>query len=66
MSSCSSSLPAAPSLLGSTCTLSVTHLSSMLDTAAEQMMIHKDFRATFDACDSSLESIASRGQEEYR
>lgn len=66
MSSCSSSLPAARSLLGSTCSPSVTQLSSMLDAAAEQMMIHKDFRAAFDACDSGLESLAGLDEEEHR
>lgn len=67
MSSCSSSIPAARSLLGSTCSPSVTQLSSMLDAAAEQMMIHKDFRAAFDACESGLESLAGGlNEEEHR
>ncbi|XP_075886105.1 peroxisome assembly protein 26 [Nelusetta ayraudi] len=65
MSSCSSSLPAPRSLLGSTYSPSVTQLSSMLDAAAEQMMIHKDFRAAFDACDSGLESLAGLDEEEH-
>lgn len=66
MSSCSSSLPAARSLLGSTFSPSVTQLSSMLDAAAEQMMIHKDFRAAFDVCDSGLDSLSGLDQQEPR
>lgn len=66
MSSCSSSLPSGHSLLGSTCSLIVTQLSSMLDAAAEQMMINKDFRAAFDVCDSGLESLTGLDQEEPR
>lgn len=66
MSSCSSSLLAARSLLGSTCSPSVTQLSNMLDAAAEQMMIHKNFRRAFDVCDSGLESLCDLDQEEPR
>lgn len=66
MSSCPSSLPAARSLLGSTCSSVVTQLFSMLDAAAEQMMIHKDFRAAFDVCDNGLESLSGLDQEEPR
>ncbi|XP_029317770.1 peroxisome assembly protein 26 [Cottoperca gobio] len=39
---------------------------SMLDTAAEQMMVHKDFQAAFDTCDRGLESLANMEQEDNR
>lgn len=65
MSSCSTSLtparmcspPLAPSL---------THTLSMLDSAAEQMMVHKDFQAVFDTCNRGLESLANMEQEDNR
>lgn len=38
----------------------------MMDAAAEQMMIHKEFRAAFDVCDSGVESISGLDQEEPR
>lgn len=60
MSSCASSL------LGSACSPTVAQLTSVLDAAAEQMMIRQDFRAAFDACDSGLESLAGLDQEESR
>ncbi|XP_070710078.1 peroxisome assembly protein 26 [Pempheris klunzingeri] len=69
MSSCSSSLPPARSS-GSVCspplTSSLTHVSNMLDTAAEQMMVHRDFQAAFDMCSRGLESVASVEQEDSR
>lgn len=39
---------------------------SRLDTAAEQMMVHKDFQAAFDTCDGGLESLDSLEQEDNR
>ncbi|XP_031169332.1 peroxisome assembly protein 26 isoform X3 [Sander lucioperca] len=41
-------------------------MSSMLDTAAEQMMVHKDFQAAFDTCDRGLDSLANMEQEDNR
>ncbi|XP_078098712.1 peroxisome assembly protein 26 isoform X1 [Sander vitreus] len=69
MSSCSTSLAPARSF-GSVCspqlTSSLTQMSSMLDTAAEQMMVHKDFQAAFDTCDRGLHSLANMEQEDNR
>lgn len=69
MSSCSTSLAPARSF-GSVCspqlTSSLTQMSSMLDTAAEQMMVHKDFQAAFDTCDRGLDSLANMEQEDNR
>ncbi|XP_041833168.1 peroxisome assembly protein 26 [Melanotaenia boesemani] len=39
---------------------------NMLDSAAEQMMVHKDFQATFDACEKGLQSLANMDQEDNR
>lgn len=44
----------------------LTHITSMLDTAAEQMMVHKDFQAAFDTCDRGLESLTSMEPEDNR
>lgn len=69
MSSCSASMAPAHSL-GSACspplTSSVTQMFSMLDSAAEQMMVHKDFQAAFDTCDRGLGSLANMEQEDHR
>ncbi|XP_040000037.1 peroxisome assembly protein 26 [Xiphias gladius] len=39
---------------------------SMLESAAEQMMVHKDFQAAFDTCDRGLQSLASTESEDNR
>ncbi|XP_022604950.1 peroxisome assembly protein 26 isoform X2 [Seriola dumerili] len=39
---------------------------NMLDAAAEQMMVHKDFQAAFDSCDRGLQSLASMDSEDNR
>ncbi|XP_034382010.1 peroxisome assembly protein 26 [Cyclopterus lumpus] len=69
MSHCSSSLAPARRF-GTVCspqpTSSLTQMFSMLDTAAEQMMVHKDFRAAFETCDRGLESFAIMEQEDSR
>ncbi|XP_071359078.1 peroxisome assembly protein 26 [Trachinotus anak] len=39
---------------------------NMLDAAAEQMMVHKDFQAAFDTCDRGLQSLASMESEDNR
>lgn len=69
MSSCSSSMAAAR-CPGPSCSPplapSATRLFGMLDTAAEQMMVHKDFQAAFDTCDGGLESLACMDQEDHR
>ncbi|XP_035477186.2 peroxisome assembly protein 26 [Scophthalmus maximus] len=38
----------------------------MLDVAAEQMMVHKDFQAAFDTCDRGLQSLGSTEQEDNK
>ncbi|XP_073336887.1 peroxisome assembly protein 26 [Pagrus major] len=62
MSSCSTSLPPAR-LCSPPLTSSVF---SMLDTAAEQMMVHKDFPAAFDTCNAGLESLSNMELEDNR
>ena len=37
---------------------------NMLDAAAEQMMVHKDFRAAFDTCDRGLQSLSGMESED--
>lgn len=64
MSSCWTSLAAAPRSPPLTCSL--TQMLSTLDTAAEQMMVHRDFQAAFDTCDRGLESLANAEQEDNR
>ncbi|XP_051248234.1 peroxisome assembly protein 26 [Dicentrarchus labrax] len=61
MSCCSTSSVCSPPL-----TSSLTQMSSMLDTAAEQMMVHRDFQAALDTCDRGLESLANVEQEDSR
>ncbi|XP_040886510.1 peroxisome assembly protein 26 [Toxotes jaculatrix] len=39
---------------------------NMLDAAAEQMMVHRDFQAAFDTCDRGLQSLASMESEDNR
>lgn len=55
---------------GSTCipplTSSLTKVFSMLETAAEQMMVHTDFQAAFDTCNKGLEGLASMELEDSR
>ncbi|KAM3588065.1 uncharacterized protein V6R79_020244 [Siganus canaliculatus] len=67
--SCSSSLAAARSF-GSACSppllSSPAQMFSMLDSVAEQMMVHKDFQAAFDTCDRGLERLGSMEQEDSR
>ncbi|XP_068163318.1 peroxisome assembly protein 26 [Antennarius striatus] len=41
-------------------------MSCLLETAAEQMMVHKDFEAVFDTCERGLESLSNMEQEECR
>ncbi|XP_074554399.1 peroxisome assembly protein 26 isoform X2 [Halichoeres trimaculatus] len=40
--------------------------SSMLDSAAEQMMVFKDFQAALETCDSGLRSLSNTGPEDSR
>ncbi|XP_029019036.1 peroxisome assembly protein 26 [Betta splendens] len=42
------------------------HMFSMLESAAEQMMVHRDFQAAFDTCERGLESLNNMEQEESR
>ncbi|XP_058481584.1 peroxisome assembly protein 26 [Solea solea] len=41
-------------------------MSTMLDAAAEQMMVHSDFHAAFDTCDRGLQSLSSMNSEDNR
>ncbi|XP_010737225.3 peroxisome assembly protein 26 [Larimichthys crocea] len=59
MSSCSNSLCA-----GSELSCSLTHTLSMLDSAAELMMVHTDFQAAFETCERGLHSLANTEQED--
>lgn len=62
MSSCLASVaPCSPPL-----SASLTQVLSMLDTAAEQMMVLQDFQAAFDTCCTGLQSLAHVEQEDYR
>ncbi|XP_047431668.1 peroxisome assembly protein 26 [Mugil cephalus] len=67
MSSCSATQAPARSF-ASACSppLSSTSMLNMLDTAAEQMMVHRDFQAAFDTCEKGLVGIASVEQEDNR
>lgn len=69
MSNCSATAGPAHSL-GSVCipplTSSLTKIFSMLDTAAEQMMVHTDFQAAFGTCNKGLESLANMELEDNR
>lgn len=65
MSSCSSSSSGS----GSVCCSPVSSLSQLfnrLDSAAEFMMVHRDFHAAFDTCSRGLESLASTDSEDNR
>lgn len=41
-------------------------ITNMLDSAAEQMMVSRDFQAAFDTCDRGLESLDSLEAEDSR
>ncbi|CAG04184.1 unnamed protein product [Tetraodon nigroviridis] len=43
-----------------------TQIFSMLDTAAEQMMVRTDFQAAFDTCNKGLENLAGMELEDNR
>nr|XP_040031224.1 peroxisome assembly protein 26 [Gasterosteus aculeatus aculeatus] len=63
MSHCSSRLAPACSPLPA---FTATQMSSMLDTAAEQMMVDRDFQAAFETCDRGLESLVDVEREDSR
>uniref|UniRef100_A0A3Q3MAY8 Peroxisomal biogenesis factor 26 n=1 Tax=Mastacembelus armatus TaxID=205130 RepID=A0A3Q3MAY8_9TELE len=69
MSSCSNSLAPAHSF-GSVCSPPSSSASvqmfNLLDGAAEEMMVHRDFQAAFDTCDRGLESLGDTDQEGSR
>lgn len=44
----------------------LTQILSLLDSAAEQLMVNRDFHAVLDACDRGLESLNSVEQEDSR
>lgn len=44
----------------------VTQMFNTLESAAEQMMVHRDFQAAFDTCLSGLESLAGLEPEDSR
>lgn len=54
------------SVCSSVLTNSLTEMSKMLETAAEQMMVLRDFEAAFETCDRALESLANVEQEDSR
>lgn len=69
MSSCSSSqgpTHSVGSVCSPPCSSTLFQMFNMLDTAAELMMVHKDFQAAFDTCDRGLESIGNLEQEDSR
>lgn len=45
---------------------SFTPMLNMLDTAAEQLMVHRDFQTAFDTCDKALQSLYNVEQEDNR
>lgn len=45
---------------------SLAHTLSLLDSAAERLVLHRDFQAAFDTCDRGLEALASVEQEDSR
>lgn len=56
MSSCSTGqAPARSPPLSS----ALNQMLNMLDTATEQMMVHRDFQGAFDTCDRGLENLVS-------
>ncbi|KAL6116688.1 pex26 [Pungitius sinensis] len=63
MSHCSSRLAAACSPQPA---FTEAQMSCMLDTAAEQMMVDKDFQAAFETCDSGLEILVDVEREDSR
>ncbi|XP_072233863.1 peroxisome assembly protein 26 isoform X2 [Leuresthes tenuis] len=67
--SSTSQTPSARSL-GSVCSsppsLTSSQTRNMLDLAAEQMMVHRDFQAAFDTCDRGLQSFSSMEPEDNR
>uniref|UniRef100_UPI0037E9554D peroxisome assembly protein 26 n=1 Tax=Semicossyphus pulcher TaxID=241346 RepID=UPI0037E9554D len=69
MSSCATSLNSARNL-DSVCSPSLTppltQITNMLDSAAEQMMVHIDFQAAFHTCERGLECLANMDQEDSR
>lgn len=69
MSSCSTSqgpTRSVGSVCSPLCSSTLLQMLNMLDTAAEQMMVHKDFQAAFDTCDRGLESLGNLEQEDSR
>lgn len=64
MSSCWAS--AAPAHSVPPLTSPLTQISSMLDTAAEQMMVQTNFQAAFDTCNKGLENLSSLELQDSR
>lgn len=64
MSGCSNSFTSTRNF-SSPCSAS-TQISSMLETAAEQMMVFKDFQAAFDTCDRGLQTLSNMEQDDSR
>lgn len=62
MSSCSSNGSSVPAC----CSSLVSDLFDVLDSAAESMMVHRDFHTTFDTCSKGLEDLASGDAEDDR
>ena len=70
MSICSTSQTPSARSPGSVCSpppsLTSSQTLNMLDLAAEQMMVHRDFQAAFDTCDRGLQSFSNMEPEDNR
>ncbi|XP_037552120.1 peroxisome assembly protein 26 [Nematolebias whitei] len=66
MSSCSSCSSSDSVCCFSPPVSSLSQLFSRLDSAAEFMMVHRDFHAAFDTCSRGLECLASTDSEDNR
>ncbi|KAM4569670.1 peroxisome assembly protein 26 [Odontesthes bonariensis] len=70
MSICSTSQTPLPRSPDSVCSpppsLTSSQTLNMLGSAAEQMMIHRDFQAAFDTCNRGLQSLSSMEPEDSR
>ncbi|XP_034529905.1 peroxisome assembly protein 26 [Notolabrus celidotus] len=65
-SSCSLSMASAPLCSRAELPSPAAQVSSMLDSAADLMIMHKDFKAAFDTCDRGLRSLSNTEHEDSR
>ncbi|XP_017266984.1 peroxisome assembly protein 26 [Kryptolebias marmoratus] len=66
MSSCSSYSSSGSACCSPPASSSVSQLFNTLDSAAEFMMVHRDFHTAFDTCSRGLESLASTDVDDNR